>query len=102
MGTTPEATVTKTIMRHLERLRPHGFFVKIHGGPMQRAGIPDIVGVYRGRFLSFEVKMPGGKVRPLQSYMLKLVRHAGGIAEVVYGWEDCRKIIEDLDRGVLT
>ncbi len=97
MGRTPESFITRGIMAKLEKLRPHAFFFKVHGGPMQRAGIPDILGCYKGRLVGFEVKVPGGKVRPLQSHLIDLIRAAGGVAEVVYCWADCKKIIEKLD-----
>ena len=54
--------------------------VKIHGGWFQRAGIPDLIGVLKGRFLAIEVKRPGEGLTRLQAYVLAQIRKAGGIA----------------------
>jgi penicillin-binding protein-related factor A (putative recombinase) len=78
-----EATITKQIVRIL-RARPNLWFVKTHGGAMQSAGLPDIIGCYRGKFFAFEVKRPGNKATMLQDIVLQQIMKAGGIAQVVY------------------
>ncbi len=97
MGTTPEAALTTRILKQLrEHTGPDGFWWKVHGGPMQRAGIPDVCGVYRGQAVYLELKMPKGKPSKLQEHTMKLIRRAGGTSEVVYCWEDVRKIVDKL------
>lgn len=50
-------------------LRKRGAYVwKVHGGPMTPAGLPDIVGVYRGQFIGVEVKMPGEAPSAIQNH----------------------------------
>lgn len=53
-------------------------------------GLPDIVGLYKGRFFAWELKRnrqeankKEGRIA-LQRYNLALIRKAGGIAEIVH------------------
>src|SRR5690606_8320365 len=62
-----EAAITEAIMKWL---RARGAYViKTYGGPYRR-GLPDLIGVYRGRALALEVKRPGGRPTPLQEHEL--------------------------------
>lgn len=85
-----EAALTKKMVR---RLRSEGAFVaKIHGGPQQATGLPDIVGCIEeeqdpdafvaanGMFFGIEVKMPGKErtLTPRQKYKLEMIQEAGG------------------------
>ena len=58
-----------------------------HFSPVQngmgRAGIPDIIGCYRGRFLGIECKAGNGKTTALQDLELEKIRQAKGFAYVV-------------------
>lgn len=83
--------VERTIMaRVVQYLKAQGFFVfKLHGSPMQRAGLPDLLAIRAGRAAWFEVKRPGQKVTRLQEYMLVELREAGCTAAVV---EDVRGV----------
>lgn len=53
-------------------------------------GLPDIVGVYRGRFFAWELKKSKAEAKKktgrivLQMYILLQIRKAGGIAEMVH------------------
>jgi hypothetical protein len=52
-----ERTIVSKIERVAER---HGWLaVKIHGGPMQRAGLPDLLCLKGGMAVWLEVKQPG-------------------------------------------
>ena len=56
---------------------------------MNRAGVMDIIGCTDGgRFIGIEVKLLKGKLSKLQEVMLDRVNSRGGIAMVVYGWDD--------------
>ena len=61
------------------------WIVKIHGGPNQPAGLPDLIGVCAGRFIGLEVKDPlrPAAVTALQRTTLDAIRAHGGIAGVV-------------------
>lgn len=82
-----ESTLQRKI---LKALKPHGFFVVIHGGPYQRVGLPDIIGCSRGRFVGLEVKLPGEPHPPTPSQLqvLKEITRAGGIAAVVHSEQE--------------
>jgi hypothetical protein len=59
-----ESTIVAAITRMAES---HGWYViKIHGGPYQLAGIPDLLCLQRGQAVWLEVKQPGKKPTPLQ------------------------------------
>lgn len=91
-----ETALVRRIRRELERRG--AWTVKIHGGPMQESGIPDIVGCYRGRFLGLEVKRPDGD-RPsgLQRYMIEKVTTAGGFACAVRTVEEALAVLDKID-----
>ena len=47
---------------------------------MGKNGVPDIVGCYKGRFFSIEVKREGAKPTPIQTRRMKEITDAGGWA----------------------
>ena len=62
-----------------------------------RAGIPDMLcfaarGPYRG--CAVELKMPRGKLSPLQSDWLALLESQGWYVKVAYGYEETKKAID--------
>lgn len=58
-------------------------------------GYPDLHGMLPGgRYFALEVKQPGEKATPEQREFIKLVIEGGGIAGVVYGYEDAQKLLE--------
>jgi hypothetical protein len=89
-----ESELQRDIVKALNALA-HCWAVKIHGGPHQRAGLPDIVGVRRGRFFGLEVKLPGKEksLTTLQAATLKKVHEAGGISVMVTSVEQALKAV---------
>jgi len=84
---------TKLVEKIIDRMKAEGgFWVKIHGGPMQQTGIPDIVGCYKGKFIGIEVKIPGNKPSALQTVVLKELEEAGAKCGVAYSVEEALKI----------
>ena len=82
-----ESAIVAKIMRALKTAG--GWWVKTHGGAFQMAGIPDIIGCWRGRFVALEVKRPKvGRPTKLQLLVLAAIRSAGGIAEIVTSAEE--------------
>lgn len=69
------------------------FVVKTHGGPMQMAGLPDLLVIKEGRAIWLEVKTDDGAVTKLQEIMLSRLRKAGCVAEVVRTVEDARCVV---------
>lgn len=89
---------TKLVEKIIDRLKAEGgFWVKIHGGPMQQTGIPDIVGCYKGKFIGMEVKIPGNKLSALQTVVLKELEEAGAKCGVAYSIEEALKIRDKME-----
>ena len=53
------------------------------GGPYSKAGIPDIVGSYKGKFFAIECKAGKGKPTALQEREIQLINESGARAIVV-------------------
>lgn len=90
-----EANTVAAIRRAL--LDRGAFVVKLHGGPHQRAGLPDLVVIYRGRTYWFEVKQPGGRPTPLQAATIDAIRAAGGAAYVVTSVAEALRIVDEAE-----
>jgi len=91
-----EAKNKKLILSFLKTTRPDGIFFNIKQGFMSKAGIPDIIGCYRGRFIAFEVKSNKGQLTKLQSVILRLIKQAGGICEVVRCLFDAKNLLNTI------
>lgn len=81
MASKPETKIVKKCMALLDKKFP-GFYFKTHGGPYQKAGLPDIIGVYKGRFIGIEIKCPSKEdtLTDLQKKVLDKIKRAGGVA----------------------
>lgn len=91
---TEEAKIVAAISaKVLKPLRPHLWFFKVHGGPFQRAGIPDFVGCYRGRFFAIEVKQPGKIPTPLQLIVMRELQEAGATVCVATSVAEAQALI---------
>lgn len=66
--------------------------MKVHGGPFQAAGIPDIIGCWKGRFIAIELKIPGEVPTRLQSINLESLKKAGAKVGVAYSVEEALAI----------
>jgi hypothetical protein len=71
-----EANLTRRVRRWLDE-QPETWSMKVAGGPLQRRGIPDIVGCRRGRFFAIELKAPGGRATPSQRAEMQALEAAG-------------------------
>ena len=92
MSTQPEARIVAAIMKALGSL-PRCWCFKVHGGMYQSAGVPDIVGVYDGRFFAIEVKTATGKATKLQELTLRRISDAGGLTGVATSVDEALTII---------
>lgn len=82
----------------LTLLRQHGCFCfKVWGSERMMAGLPDIIGCYRGRFFAFEVKEPDRRsnTSQRQKYVMGKIRQAGGLAQVVVTPEEALRALVD-------
>ena len=76
-------------LRIIKALRARGYLVtKTHGSALVRGGVGDLIVCYQGRYIELEVKMPGGKVRPLQTQRGVEVHRAGGLWGIVTSVEE--------------
>lgn len=92
----PEAKLSKKIMK---AWRDRGAFCfKVWGNAHQMSGVPDIVGVYRGRFIACETKMPGNAPSPIQAHRIAQIEAAGGLTVVAYSVEEATELLDAVDR----
>ncbi len=63
---------------------------KSHGGMYSTPGVPDVIGVYQGKFLGIEVKRPDKKksVTKLQQTFINKLNDCGGISFVACSVDD--------------
>jgi hypothetical protein len=78
---TPEAKVKKHVKEILDSMGVYYFMPAM--GSFGRAGIPDIIGCYNGRFVAIECKAGKGKTTALQDRELARIGNADGLAYVV-------------------
>lgn len=92
----PEARLSRLIMKALKKQGAWVF--KVHGSEYQPAGIPDILGCYRGRLIGVESKMPGNSTSAIQDYRIKQIEQAGGHVVVAYSVDDALKLLAIIDK----
>ena len=83
---------------HTELTKRGIFHHKIHGGPYQGAGLPDIIAIapVTGRFVGIEVKRPKtGILTELQRRTLEKIREAGGVAGVACTVSEAVRLVEE-------
>jgi hypothetical protein len=69
--------------------------MKIHGGPFQLAGVPDLLCIKQGRAVFLEVKQPGKKPTPIQVRRMNEIETQGGaVCHVVTSAEQARICLE--------
>lgn len=92
-----EGLIVRKIRTYLERVG--AWSIKVHGGPAQEIGIPDILACYKGRFLAIEVKVPGKRdtVTPRQSLQKERIESAGGLSLIVTSVDEVSDMIQELE-----
>ena len=81
-----EKTIEKSIRRAAEAA---GWMtIKMHGGPMARAGLPDLLCVRAGDVRWIEVKQPRGQPTPLQFATMLRLNQQGTPARVCRSVDD--------------
>lgn len=81
-----ESNLQRKIIKDLEK----GNHYIIKTMLSNRNGIADIIGCTfgEGKFFAIEVKKIGGRITELQQYNMTKVQETGGLATVVFTWED--------------
>lgn len=77
----PETVFKERVQRLLKEHFPDAWFFKSSERSIR--GIPDIIGVHRGRFIALELKVGRNKADALQTYVISKIDGAGGFARVV-------------------
>lgn len=94
-----ESYFQKKILDYLEERYPESFARKITQGAYSQGGTPDILFVYKGRYIGFEVKRPFfGITSKLQEQTIRQIRRAGGVAEVVTYVSEVKKIMDIVEQ----
>jgi len=91
----PETRLRKKIQEALQKKYPEALFLKIHGGPMQNVGIPDLLCCVKGMFIGLEIKRPGKKPTPAQAIMFNTIRQAGGWADYATSVDEALGVTEE-------
>lgn len=95
MGKQPESKVSTAIQKAWRKMG--AWCYKVHGSEYQPAGIPDICGIYLGRSVWCETKMPGNKPSEIQKYRMNKIMSAGGMCVVAYSVSEAVQMIEHID-----
>ena len=89
------------IIEYLKAKYRCSFVRKISAGAYTQGGTPDILFIYKGRYIGFEVKRPYfGTISKLQLQTMRSIRKAGGVAEVVTYVSEVEKIMEIVKKEV--
>ena len=75
--------------------------VKLHGGPFQQAGLPDILCILDGVVMFFEVKTATGKPTKIQTHCHEQIRKAGGRVAIVRSAVEVQLLVNDLNNADL-
>lgn len=93
---TPERKILESILRLLRKRSLEGapvWWLKVHGNPIQRAGVPDLLICWYGRFVGIEVKRPGRDPTRLQEHVMSWIRRAGGATAVCHSAEEVDAVL---------
>jgi hypothetical protein len=94
----PEAKVSTKIMK--EWRRQGAWCYKVWGSEFQMSGVPDISGVYEGRSVWCETKMPGNKPSPIQWYRIDQIRASGGFVVIAYSVSEALEMLQHIDDDI--
>ena len=89
-----ETKLQRAIQIYLYQQKAYCF--KVHGSSYMRAGIPDIICCYKGKFIGIECKVGRNKMSEVQKVHQKEIENADGIFILAYSVSDVKKIIEQL------
>ncbi len=92
-----ESEITRRMIR---AFRARGAWaVKIHGGPHQTRGLPDILACYKGQMIGIEVKRPNRKntVTPIQERTLRDLESSGAVALILTRVDSVGRLLDILD-----
>lgn len=91
-----EAEITRAIRFFLKSQGVWHF--KLHQGLGSTPGIPDIVGIWKGKPLFIEIKTRKGKLSDVQATKIAEINQAGGLAFVARSIDDVIEALGIQDR----
>ena len=96
MAATPEKRVKDKCVELIKNFNAYHFFPPANG--MGRAGIPDIIVCFKGKFLGIECKAGANKLTALQANEIEAIRRANGVAVVANeeNWDMLPELIRKL------
>jgi len=117
MGNTPkssksEKAIEHEILNYLNRIEGcfawkvnttgifDGVVYRKAASPFIFAGVSDIIGVFKGTIIAFEVKTETGKTSKPQEVFISKIQRCGGVSGVVRSVQDVRRVL--LAVGLLT
>jgi len=95
-----ESVLSKRIAAELKKQLGFDLFVfKVWGSAHMMAGLPDLIGCYRGRFFGLEVKHPETRSNQSERQLLVQgwIRQAVGLSEVVTSPKEAVDALRTLD-----
>jgi hypothetical protein len=92
----PESRLQRRIQKAIREAYLDVWLFKVHGGPFQPAGIPDLIGCLCGRFFAFEVKVPGEEPSNIQKLTMTRLKRAGALVAVVTSPEQAVSLLAQL------
>lgn len=92
-----ESSLSRTLIAELKGRG--AFCFKVWGSEHMMAGLPDIIGCYKGKFFALETKLPEKRSNTSvrQEYVMGLIRKAGGYAQVVCTVQDVRQALSQIE-----
>ncbi len=93
-----EQAIQSDILKYLKSVG--AYTIKVSAAT--KAGIPDIICCYKGRFIAIEVKRPEAKtnVSPLQVANITMIINAQGEAIVAWDKEMVKTFINNIDKEI--
>jgi hypothetical protein len=87
-----ERALLKAVTRWLDQ-QPDVWWIKTHGAPYGRAGVPDLLVCVGGKFAALELKAKGKLATRLQELEIARIAAAGGVGHVVHSMDDAQVAI---------
>lgn len=100
---TNETGLVRAINKAVKKKYPTAWIFKVHGGPMQMAGVPDLIISIDGMLIGAEVKhqKPGEsethsrhRATEIQRAQIQAINRSGGMAGVVISVEETLDLID--------
>ena len=94
-----ENKVQRQVISFLEAHRVYHFRFQAQGN---LNGLPDIICLYKGKFIGLELKREkGGSPTLLQERKIKAINDNGGIGAIVRSVEEVKEILDTIDKELL-